>query len=96
MLEFNLTQCTPHTGKPNGNIMTKLRLYSRPECHLCEAAESLLESAGPGFEVEVINIEEKLEHLRRYGIRIPVVQRVDTGAELGWPFDRQALQALLN
>ena len=76
-------------------MMTRLRLYTRPECHLCDEAGRLLESAGRDIEVEVVNIEDSLDHLRRYGIRIPVVQRADTGAELGWPFDLQQLQAWL-
>lgn len=76
--------------------MAKLRLYSRPDCHLCEEAASLLEHASPGAELEVINIEDSLEHLRRYGVRIPVLKRADTGAELGWPFDLAMLRSWLD
>jgi len=42
--------------------------------------------------VEIADDDELLE---RYGVRIPVLQRLDTGAELDWPFDAVAIERLL-
>jgi len=33
--------------------------------------------------------------MERYQLRIPVLQRVDSGAELDWPFDLASLMAWL-
>ncbi len=68
----------------------KLVLYSTSHCHLCEQAEALL--AQLGIEAEHVDIVDDDALLERYGTRIPVVQRADTGAEIGWPFDLAALQ----
>jgi hypothetical protein len=53
-----------------------VRLYGRPDCHLCdEARRGLLElrAAGLDFVLEEIDIETDDELLRRYLERIPVV-----------------------
>jgi glutaredoxin len=52
-------------------------LYGRPECHLCDAARTLLaEIAGtpPRFTVSEVDIESDEELLARYLERIPVVE----------------------
>ena len=72
-----------------------LRLYGTMGCHLCESAENLVHQAlaGEGFErIEIADNESLLEH---YGLRIPVVQRIDTGEALDWPFDLTLIQHLL-
>lgn len=63
----------------------KLILYGTTFCHLCEQAEVLLQAVG--VKAEHIDIAEDDVLLEKYGVRIPVVRREDTGAELGWPFD---------
>jgi glutaredoxin len=75
--------------------MTKLRLYSRPDCHLCEYALVLLDESGCTVELETVDIETQAELLERYDITIPVFQRMDTGAELFWPFDDDELEEFL-
>ena len=75
--------------------MTSLRLYSRPECHLCDCARELLQETVPGKLFETLNIEDDLVLLERYNIRIPVLQRLDSGAELDWPFDDDDIEAFL-
>jgi len=67
--------------------MTKLRLFTRSDCHLCDLAANLLQQAAPGVPVEPVNIDDDIDLLRRYGARVPVLKREDSGAELGWPFD---------
>jgi hypothetical protein len=60
-------------------------LYGTEFCHLCDEAEAVLREVG--IAAEYVDIAEDDELLERYGVRIPVLQRMDTGVELGWPFD---------
>lgn len=71
----------------------KLVLYGTTFCHLCEQAEAVLQVIG--VEAEHIDIAEDDALLEKYGVRIPVVKREDTGAELGWPFDETAVRRFL-
>lgn len=77
------------------NNMTELILYDRPDCHLCEQAMGLLNAVGAGAAYTTVDIEQDINLIRRYGIRIPVLRRNDNGAELDWPFDSAALQRFL-
>ena len=71
-----------------------LILYLRDDCHLCDLALDLLAAArSPDFESVWIDADAGLE--RRYGLRVPVLRRSDSGAELDWPFDLDALDAFL-
>jgi len=73
--------------------MLGLRLYGTAHCHLCEAAERVLQAASVQAEkIDIIEIDSLLE---RYGARIPVLQRQDSAAELDWPFDVAALRNFL-
>jgi glutaredoxin len=51
--------------------VTRLTLYGRPGCHLCEGARAVLEQIGEPFEE--IDIERDDDLLRRYLERIPVL-----------------------
>ena len=55
--------------------MTRVTLYTRAGCHLCEEAERVLrqEQAGGGFRLELVDIDRDPELARRYGVRVPVV-----------------------
>jgi glutaredoxin len=70
-----------------------IKFYGTACCHLCDQAEAILREAG--IEAEHIDIAEDDELLEKYGIRIPVLKRADTGAELGWPFDAAAVSRFL-
>lgn len=61
-----------------------LTLYTSPGCHLCEQAEEMLDYLGVIFTA--VDISNDVDLVRKYGVRIPVLQRSDS-AELGWPFD---------
>ena len=76
--------------------MSEVILYSRPECHLCDEAERLLSRVAPERAVCIVDIEDDLTLIERYGIRVPVLRLEATGQELGWPFDAEALSAFLN
>ena len=75
--------------------MSKLVLYSQPECHLCDDAESLLRVMGLEDSYQTVNIETDLELLKRYGIHVPVLERQDNKEELFWPFDQNDVAAFL-
>ena len=67
-------------------------LYGTQGCHLCDEALAMLNSAG--IQADHVDIANDDELSERYGMRIPVLQRMD-GKELGWPFDPQALSNFL-
>ncbi len=68
-----------------------LVLYGTLGCHLCEQAETLIQSVTDAG-VSVVEIADDSELLERYAVRIPVIKRTDTGVELGWPFDAAAIR----
>jgi len=45
--------------------------------------------------VELVDIAENEDWVEDYGLRIPVLRRLDTGAELDWPFDAEQVVAFL-
>jgi hypothetical protein len=54
-----------------------VRLYARPDCHLCDVAREELEAMradGVSFEIEEIDIDADDRLLARYLERIPVVE----------------------
>jgi hypothetical protein len=61
------------------------KLYGTDFCHLCDDAKSIINKSG----VEAINIDIASDDhlLAQYGLRIPVLQRIDNHEELDWPFD---------
>lgn len=72
----------------------KLALYQRDDCRLCDAALDVLAEAGaPDFASVWIDGEAGLE--ARYGERVPVLRDEDSGRELAWPFDADALARFL-
>lgn len=60
-------------------------LYTRPGCHLCEHAETLLQNLKVDFQPVDIETDPGLEEI--YGLRIPVLRNTDSGQELDFPFD---------
>lgn len=70
----------------------KLVLYGTSACHLCEEAEALVGRLG--LALDVVDIAEDDALHERYGMRIPVLRRLDTGAELDWPFDAASIARL--
>ena len=70
-----------------------LVFYTTTRCHLCELAEALLVSTPlpEPIPVDAVDIAQSGRLVERYGSRIPVLHRSDTGAELDWPFTRDEL-----
>ena len=57
------------------NVDQRLRVFSRPGCHLCEVLlDALLPLARGRIAIEVLNIDERPEWQADYGTRIPVVE----------------------
>lgn len=72
----------------------KLALYQRDDCQLCDAALDVLALAGaPEFDSVWIDGVGALE--AGYGERVPVLRDEDSGRELAWPFDADALARFL-
>ena len=72
------------------------QLFGTLGCHLCEVAEALLMPfVEHGLLVELVDIAEREDWVEHYGLRIPVLRRSDTGAELDWPFDADQVVAFL-
>ncbi|WP_306957483.1 glutaredoxin family protein [Pseudomonas synxantha] len=72
------------------------QLFGTLGCHLCELAEDvLMPLVDHGLMVELIDIADPEDLTEAYGLRIPVMRRIDTGAELDWPFDADQVVAFL-
>lgn len=72
-------------------------MFHTQGCHLCEIAEALAAPAAArhGWSVSRVDIGSSDELIARYGTRIPVLRATATGAELGWPFTAEDLDAFL-
>lgn len=73
-----------------------LKLYTTSHCHLCESALELILQHLVTEQLELVDIAENEYFLALYGTRIPVLQRLDSLAELGWPFSAHELHTFLN
>lgn len=76
--------------------MPRIILYRREDCHLCEVALELIADGLDGVDLALVDIDADPALAERYDDRVPVLQRSDTGAELGWPFDLATLSAFLS
>lgn len=77
--------------------MTQLVLYTTSHCHLCEQALTLLISVKQQYAINWLTkeISEDDDLIEKYGIRIPVIQRVDNQSELNWPFSAEDIVMLI-
>jgi hypothetical protein len=74
-----------------------LILYGTTACHLCEAASlELAPLAGNGVHTREQDITDNDILMERYQLRIPVLRREDTGAELDWPFNLTTAMVFLS
>ncbi|QXH37293.1 glutaredoxin family protein [Pseudomonas muyukensis] len=77
-------------------MLPETQLFGTLGCHLCEVAEAvLMPFVEHGLLVELVDIADSEDWFERYSLRIPVLRRCDTGAELGWPFDAEQVVAFL-
>ncbi|RDJ00378.1 glutaredoxin family protein [Dyella solisilvae] len=74
---------------------TRLVLYQRDYCHLCDQALAVMaEARAPDFDSVWVDDDEALE--LRYGVRVPVLRDSHDGRELDWPFDAEAVRRFLS
>jgi len=75
--------------------VTKLTLYSRPDCHLCEALlADLVPLLRPDVTVETVDVDSSVALERRYGLRIPVLAAGELELS-GYPLDRDRVRRYL-
>ena len=73
--------------------MRRITLYGRPECHLCDDAQAVLDRVGEPYDV--VDIESDDELFKRYLERIPVVV-VDGEEVFEFFVDESTLRRLLH
>ncbi|OLU17470.1 glutaredoxin [Pseudomonas sp. PA1(2017)] len=77
-------------------MLPECQLLGTLGCHLCDYAEAvLMPFVENGLLVELVDIVDGPGLLERYALVIPVLRRVDSGAELHWPFDAPQVAAFL-
>jgi hypothetical protein len=81
--------------KPEISEKSRIRVYSRPGCHLCELlVEELLPLIRGRLELEVLDIETRPDWKLQYGVRIPVVE-YDGETVCEHHLDTAAIRAIL-
>ncbi|NMX55824.1 glutaredoxin family protein [Pseudomonas edaphica] len=71
-------------------MLPECQLFGTLGCHLCELAEAeIMLLVEGGLLVELVDITDPDDLTEVYGLRIPVLRRADTGAELDWPFESE-------
>ena len=77
-------------------MLPECQLFGTLGCHLCEIAEAeVMPLVEHGLLVELVDITDPQDLTDVYGLRIPVLRRMDTGGELDWPFDTDQVVAFL-
>jgi glutaredoxin len=77
-------------------VTPRVRLYSRPGCHLCDDARAVIERvcADLGEEYDEVSIDEDTRLQERFGEEIPVTF-VDGRQHDFWRVDETRLRAAL-
>ncbi|GAB1263192.1 hypothetical protein NBRC116493_27160 [Aurantivibrio infirmus] len=77
--------------------MKTLKLYSTLGCHLCEHAKTIVLPIAEenNFELIEIDIADSEELMAKYQYTIPVLENVDSGATLNWPFDGEGVLGVI-
>ena len=78
--------------------MKTIYLYTTLGCHLCEIAESMVQSRKEAFAIDLVPVEISDDDalVEQYGVSIPVLKKAENEEELGWPFDHEQLSAFLS
>ncbi len=77
--------------------MKTLKLYSTLGCHLCEHAKAIVLpiAKANNYELIEIDIADSEELMTKYALTIPVLENVDTGATINWPFDGEEVMEVI-
>jgi hypothetical protein len=73
----------------------KYILYSSEGCHLCEQAFVLCQQANIAQQVRLVDIVEDDKLVDLYGTSIPVLENIETGEKLFWPFMLNQLEQII-
>ncbi|WP_371372287.1 glutaredoxin family protein [Thalassotalea aquiviva] len=73
----------------------KYHLYGTQGCHLCELAEQLCNQVLATEEYKYLDIVDSPKLVELYSISIPVLERLDNGNTLFWPFNLEQLQEFI-
>jgi len=77
-------------------MLPECQLFGTLGCHLCEQAEEvLMPLVEHGLRVDLLDIADQARLVDDYGLRIPVLRRIDTGEELDWPFEAEQVVSFL-
>jgi glutaredoxin len=82
------------TARPMPPPSSRVVLYERAGCHLCDEAAALLDRVLGAGNYDRIDIDRDDELIVRYGFRVPVVS-VDGHDRLEAPMTAKELRALL-
>jgi hypothetical protein len=82
------------TARPMPPPSSRVVLYERAGCHLCDEAAALMDQVLGAGRYDRIDIDRDDELVQRYGFRVPVVA-VDDIDRLEAPIAAKELQALL-
>lgn len=73
--------------------LATVNLFGTSGCHLCEEVEAILCQAGvAAAKIDILDDDKLFD---KYSLRIPVLKRIDNGAELNWPFDADSVLRFL-
>lgn len=75
------------------SVSQALVLYATTGCHLCENAQQLIVCV-LGNPVPEVDIADNKQLMADYAEHIPVLHRLDSGAEIRWPFTAKDIQRL--
>ena len=76
-------------------MFKQVNLYATSHCNLCELAHAIVLQMQDCITVNIIEIAYDETLLADYGLRIPVLKRLDTQTELNWPFSEMEVRAFL-
>ena len=71
-----------------------LVFYTRENCGLCDQAKALINIGGLADRVRMVDIDDDLDLIQRYGDQVPVILNEDTGEKITWPFTASQIQDL--
>lgn len=77
----------------NNNAYT---LYGSDGCHLCELAQAICAQLIDAEQLAHVDIVDDEKLVELYGVHIPVLERMNDGEKLFWPFELSDVEALLN
>jgi hypothetical protein len=82
----------------HNDIKETLVFYTTDGCHLCEDGEKIFKVVlNPEvYDVQYVDIAESNALIEQYGLTIPVLKRLDTAAELNWPFSMGTVMKFLS